>query len=149
MNISRKHPFRTSLFEKIYNNFKGIKLILKFRTTKPAKISALTRRKFTVCKIVEINLKSKNRSSYNLKLAQYRKIQKRRPSIYKRIRFSMALHGNACQYMIIHGSTWAYMVIHGNRWRYMAVIGYTWQYMERQGNTWLYTWQYMVIHGNT
>ena len=80
-------------------------------------------------------MKNENKISYNLKLAQYRKIQKRRTSIYKPIRFFMAfIHGNAWQYMIKHGRTWAYMAIHGNRWRYMALIGYTWQYMERQGN---------------
>ena len=64
-------------------------------------------------------MKNENRISYNLKLAQYRKIQKRRTSIYKPIRFFMALHGNAWQYMIKHG-------VHGHTWQYMVIDGDTW-----------------------
>ena len=76
-------------------------------------------------------MKNENRISYNLKLAQYRKIQKRRPSIYKPILFLMALHGNAWQYMTIHGSTWGNMAIHGNTWKDKAIHGYI------HGSTWL------------
>ena len=134
---------RTSLFEQIYNNFKGIKFYHWLA------------RKFTVCEIAEINLKSEIRISYSLKLAQYRKILKRSPSIYKPIRFFVAIHGNAWVYMVIHGSTWQYMDIHGYTWQYMVINGNLWLYKAIHGSTWAYmaihgnTWKDKAIHGNT
>ena len=46
-------------------------------------------REFTVGEIAEINLKSEIGISYSLKLAQYRKILKRSPSICKPLHFNI------------------------------------------------------------
>ena len=79
--------FRMSLFEQIYNNFKGIKFTSKSGQLSRQKFHHWLACEFTVCKIAEINVKSEIEISYSLELAQHRKILKRSPSIYQPLRF--------------------------------------------------------------